>query len=100
MSEDLKPGAGTSAFVQALCSLLTLRNRIFILEGLLTVVVGVAAKWWIPDWPETASFLTEEERARLVGRLAVDSGDAKMDYLNKAAWRRIMSDWKIYLALV
>ncbi|RBR25028.1 uncharacterized protein FIESC28_02152 [Fusarium coffeatum] len=70
---------------------------IFILEGLLTVVVGVAAKWWIPDWPETASFLTEEERARLVERLAVDSGDAKMDHLNKAAWRRIMSDWKIYL---
>ncbi|CEI61621.1 unnamed protein product [Fusarium venenatum] len=70
---------------------------IFILEGLLTIVVGVVAKWWIPDWPETASFLNEEERGRLVVRLVVDSGDAKMDHLNKAAWKRILSDWKIYL---
>ncbi|QPC70580.1 hypothetical protein HYE68_001332 [Fusarium pseudograminearum] len=73
---------------------------IFILEGLLTVIVGIIAKWWIPDWPETASFLNEEERARLVGRLADDSGDARMDHLNKTAWKRIMSDWKIYLGTV
>ena len=70
---------------------------IFILEGLLTVVVGVAAKWWIPDWPETASFLTDQERSRLVARLNDDAGDARMDHLNKGAWRRILSDWKIYL---
>ncbi|KAF5244654.1 hypothetical protein FAUST_2170 [Fusarium austroamericanum] len=75
-------------------------RRIFILEGLLTVIVGVIAKWWIPDWPEAASFLNDEERARLVGRLAGDSGDARMDHLNKTAWKRILSDWKIYLGTI
>ncbi len=72
-------------------------RRIFILEGLLTAVVGVAAKWWIPDWPETASFLNDDERSRLIVRLVEDSGDATMDHLNKAAWRRILTDWKVYL---
>ncbi|KAG9088106.1 hypothetical protein FS749_002413 [Ceratobasidium sp. UAMH 11750] len=37
---------------------------IFILEGLLTIV---------PDWPERASFLTPEERARLLERSKHDS---------------------------
>lgn len=59
--------------------------------------MGILAKWWIPDWPETANFLTEDERAMLVGRLALDAGDANMDYLNKKAARRIMKDIKIYL---
>jgi hypothetical protein len=63
----------------------------------LTVVIGVASKWWIPDWPETAKFLTDSEREMLVGRLAADVGDAKMDHLTKSAWRRIGRDWKIYL---
>lgn len=79
--------------------LLTLRfpPRIFILEGLLTVVAGVVAKWWIPDWPETAKFLNDDERSRLVSRLADDSGNAKMDHLDKLAWRRILADWKMYV---
>ncbi|KAH9886338.1 major facilitator superfamily domain-containing protein [Xylariomycetidae sp. FL2044] len=69
---------------------------IFILEGLITVVVAVIAKWLIADWPEKAKFLTGEERALLVARLARDTGEAKMDRLDKAAWKRILRDWKIY----
>jgi len=71
--------------------------KIFILEGLLTVVVGAASKFWIPDWPETAEFLTEDERAMLVARLYADTGDAKMDHLDKRAFHRIAKDWKIYV---
>ncbi|KAH8884162.1 MFS general substrate transporter [Thozetella sp. PMI_491] len=71
---------------------------IFIIEGLLTVVVGVISKWWIADWPETARFLNDEERAMLVSRLAEDVGDATMDRLDQNATRRIIKDWKIYLA--
>jgi hypothetical protein len=36
------------------------------IEGLLTIVIGVIAKWWISDWPEQAKFLTEDERAMLI----------------------------------
>lgn len=63
----------------------------------MTIIVGILAKWWIPDWPETANFLAEDERAMLVGRLALDAGDANMDRLNKTAAKRIMKDVKIYL---
>ena len=64
---------------------LTLEYRIFIIEGILTVVVGVAARFWVCDWPETAKFLTEEERLLLTTRLQTDSGEAIMNRLDKAA---------------
>ncbi|KAF1999008.1 MFS general substrate transporter [Amniculicola lignicola CBS 123094] len=42
---------------------------IFILEGILTVLVAIIAFFTLFDFPETASFLTEEERAFVVWRL-------------------------------
>lgn len=49
--------------------LLILCRWIFILEGILTVVVAILAYFTLYDFPETASFLTEEERAFVVYRL-------------------------------
>lgn len=69
---------------------------IFILEGLLTVVLGALSKFWIVDWPETAKFLNEEERAMLVQKLAVDMGPGRMDRLDKRSARRVFADWKIW----
>ncbi|KAL9578288.1 MAG: hypothetical protein Q9212_005813 [Teloschistes hypoglaucus] len=42
---------------------------IFILEGILTVVVACCAFFTIYDFPETAKFLTEPERAWVIHRL-------------------------------
>ncbi|KAK0638944.1 major facilitator superfamily domain-containing protein [Cercophora newfieldiana] len=42
---------------------------IFILEGIATVVVALGAYFLLYDFPETATFLTEEERAFVVFRL-------------------------------
>ncbi|KAH8822078.1 major facilitator superfamily domain-containing protein [Xylogone sp. PMI_703] len=42
---------------------------IFILEGIFTVLVAIVSYWIIPDWPETARFLKEDERELLVYRL-------------------------------
>lgn len=42
---------------------------IFILEGIATVAVSVLAFFMLHDFPETASFLTEDERAFVVFRL-------------------------------
>jgi hypothetical protein len=55
------------------------------------------SKFWIVDWPETAKFLTEEERALLIEKLSQDSGEAKMNRLDKAAAKRIFTDWKIWV---
>ncbi|KAL5395127.1 hypothetical protein PMIN06_000402 [Paraphaeosphaeria minitans] len=73
---------------------------IFLIEGILTVVLGVVSKFWITDWPETAKFLTDDERALLIARLSADTGSATMNHLDKRAARRIFSDVKIYLGTV
>ncbi|KAF2501681.1 MFS general substrate transporter [Lophium mytilinum] len=73
---------------------------IFIVEGLLTVVVGVAARWWVVDWPETARFLTPAERELLIERLARDTDAAAMDRLDRRAVRRIAGDVKMYIGVV
>ncbi|PNS17905.1 hypothetical protein CAC42_3864 [Sphaceloma murrayae] len=73
---------------------------IFILEGLFTVIVGIASKWFIADWPEQATFLTDEEKRMLRVRLRSDGGEARMNRLDKAARRRVFSDWKMYCGIL
>lgn len=70
---------------------------IFILEGLATIVLAVIAKFIIVDWPESATFLTDDERALLLRRLAEDQGEAQMSRMDKKALKRTFSDPKIYL---
>lgn len=71
---------------------------IFIIEGLLSIVAAVPAKLIIADWPEQAKFLNEEEKMLLKERNSRDlGGGARMDRLDAAAWKRIMSDWKLYV---
>lgn len=45
---------------------------IFILEGIATVVVGFIAYFTLYDYPETAKFLTEEERQFVMYRIKFD----------------------------
>jgi len=73
---------------------------VFILEGIATVVVAIFAFFAIYDFPETASFLTEEERDYVVHRLKYDGTNVAMD--NGFQWkyvRQAFCDWQIYLSL-
>lgn len=45
---------------------------VFILEGILTVLVGFAAWFFIADFPEDAKWLTEDERAWLATKTGRD----------------------------
>ena len=47
------------------------------IEGIVTVLVGLSAFWWVPGYVEDAKFLTERERAIVIGRLQndTDGGD-------------------------
>lgn len=47
---------------------------LFLLEGLVTVLVGVLIWFKLPDRPETASWLTAEEAAALTGRAVGEDG--------------------------
>ena len=71
--------------------------RIFIIEGLATIIAAVFAKFLVVDWPAKAKFLTEEERALLFRRLDKDGGFAKMGRLDLKAVKRTFSDWKIWI---
>lgn len=62
--------------------------------------MGLASKFVIPDWPETASFLSPSDRASLVALLNADNGDAHMDRLDGRAARRIIRDAKMWLGTV
>ncbi|KAF5554720.1 nicotinamide mononucleotide permease [Fusarium napiforme] len=73
---------------------------IFIIEGAATVVIAIWSYWMIPDWPETAKFLNDEERALLVDRLAADKKDTHMNTWDKKTAKRIFSDIKIYLGIL
>lgn len=70
---------------------------IFIIEGAATVAIAIWSYWMIPDWPETARFLNDDERALLVDRLAADKKDTHMNTWDKRTAKRIFSDVKIYL---
>ncbi|MCJ1309948.1 hypothetical protein MMC25_003609 [Agyrium rufum] len=45
---------------------------IFILEGLGTVVLGIASFWMVFDFPDLATFLSDEDRRRVIRRLKAD----------------------------
>ena len=70
---------------------------IFIIEGIATVLLAIVSKIFIADWPETANFLSDDERKLLLRRLEDDRGEAKMDRLDSKARRRAFGDWKMYI---
>ncbi|PGH20341.1 hypothetical protein AJ80_03609 [Polytolypa hystricis UAMH7299] len=77
---------------------------IFILEGILTVVVAVIAFFTIYDFPETASFLTERERAWVVHRLKYQGsvGMKMVAQVETFQWKYVkdaFTDWQIYVSL-
>jgi len=73
---------------------------IFILEGLATVLAGVLSFWIIQDFPDTAKFLSEKERAFVVKRLQED--DQFSAGGEKLRWKYIFDsllDWKTWIGM-
>lgn len=84
-------------------TLLTLVS--FILEGIVTVVIGATLHWILPDNPETASFLEPWERAVIIRRLAEDAGtaDGHIDMHDEVSKKSIFGafkEWRLYLGMV
>ncbi|KAH7027860.1 major facilitator superfamily transporter [Microdochium trichocladiopsis] len=69
---------------------------IFIIEGLATVFVGLFCWWMVFDWPETARFLSEDDKIRLQRRIIQDrQGHAATDFDKKYIYEAL-KDWKTY----
>ncbi|KAH8155576.1 uncharacterized protein LAJ45_00586 [Morchella importuna] len=72
---------------------------IFILEGLVTVIVAFVAYWAINDYPETAKFLTPEEKIEVTRRLKADRTSLADEYDIKYFFHAV-KDWKIYIHML
>ncbi|SPQ22972.1 a6b7797f-7c22-47a5-81fe-af5e241fd7b4 [Thermothielavioides terrestris] len=78
---------------------------IFILEGIATVAVATIAFFALYDFPETAGFLTEEERAFVIYRLKYqgqtqDPGRAQVAQTDEFKWKYVVDaflDWQIWV---
>lgn len=74
---------------------------IYIIEGIITIVLSVLLLFIIADWPGQAKWLSADEKRLLRARQIVqDGGLARMDRLDRKALFRILSDWKIYSAII
>jgi len=71
---------------------------IFCLEGLATVLVASASYFYMHDYPETAGFLTETERAQIVYMLKEDAQDLATHYDRKFVWQA-MRDYRTYVQI-
>ncbi len=71
---------------------------IFIIEGLPTVVLGVVTWFCLADTPESAGYLTTEEKALLIARRARLAGfSPTWDRFDKRDVIKGIKDWRIYV---
>lgn len=80
-------------------------GRIFILEGIVTILISSLIWFFLPDDPSTARFLTAEERAFVINRLEYDTGSGlgrvtNTDRINRRQILAGLTEWKIWLAVV
>ncbi|KAJ8596851.1 MFS general substrate transporter [Rhizopogon salebrosus TDB-379] len=70
---------------------------IFLLEGLATVVVAILAFFVLVDFPDTAKFLTPEERAFLIWRKRYDNSSVGEEekFAVKYIWAAF-ADWQVW----
>lgn len=72
----------------------------FLVQGLISIVIGIATYFWMVDFPENAGkslwFLTKEEQALAVSRIQRDRKDVQPDPFT---WGKVLShgsDVKVY----
>ncbi|KAF9180833.1 hypothetical protein BGZ51_005876 [Haplosporangium sp. Z 767] len=73
---------------------------IFLLEGLPTVLLSGVALWLLPNWPETAPFLSKEERELASLRLKIDAGKADQTEFSWKQFWSVFIDWKTYCYMI
>lgn len=73
---------------------------IFIIEGIITCIIGIAGYWLLVDFPDsdrtTWKFLGARERQWIVARIEKDRGDARITPFKLSAFLRSGRDWKIW----
>jgi hypothetical protein len=74
---------------------------IFIIEGILTIVVGFMSFKFVYDFPDEATFLSDDDRARVLLRLKRDmQHSAEHEEFKIAYLWAALSDWKTYVGML
>ncbi|KAG2130894.1 sugar transporter [Suillus clintonianus] len=71
---------------------------LFYVEGSVTMFVAICAMFILPDFPHNTRWLTPEEKALAISRLAED-GDSRTEPSNKTSMQGLwdaLSDWKVW----
>ncbi|CAE6450965.1 unnamed protein product [Rhizoctonia solani] len=72
---------------------------IFALEGILTVIVAIIAFFYLHDYPETARFLTAEEKLAVRARITRDANSLATHFDIKFVWQAL-GDWKSWMQVI
>lgn len=92
------PCAAAPCLQEDLSSLLII--RIFVVEGLMTVVLAVVCTLLLPDFPQNAQswFLKPQERDRLIDVLEASRGtETRGSAIDMIPMWKILIDWRIHL---
>jgi hypothetical protein len=71
-------------------------NKMQIIEGSITVTLGVISLLLLPDFPHQNKWLTPEETRIVLDRIQADRGDAKPDRMTFRVFCRHAKDWTIW----
>ncbi|KAF1814745.1 major facilitator superfamily transporter [Eremomyces bilateralis CBS 781.70] len=69
---------------------------IFIIEGIATLIIAIAAYFVMQDYPDTAKFLSVAEKKEVVRRLQEDRSSLADEFNMKFFWDGL-KDWKIWV---
>ena len=70
--------------------------QIFILEGVITIVIGLVGFIFLVDFPDKAKFLKPHEREHTINRLNIERGDGETHGLSWHLLRHHLSDWTMW----
>ena len=67
------------------------------ISGVATIIVSLFCWWMVFDWPDTARFLTPDERIRVRRRLAEDKQASTDEQYDRRHIFSALKDWKTWL---
>jgi hypothetical protein len=67
--------------------------KLFLIEGIITVLVSVIAYFFLSNYPEKAKWLNDEERKFAIERLKNDAGKAHATHFDKKHIYAALTDW-------
>lgn len=70
---------------------------VFILEGAPSILFGIFIFFYLPDFPETAPFLTAEERELAVLRMEHNGSKGSAAHMTWADAKEVLLDWRLYI---